>query len=467
MEKVIILKSQPNGSLHCAIIENNKLVEIFSDEDEKLTGNIYLGRIDRVVNALDAFFVNIGENKNGFLRKKDIPEKYFDLIKNDITRPKAKILVQVKKDPTSNKGPQLTANISLAGRYIVIFPFTNISGVSKKIEKQAEKQRLYDIAKQMVTTYNVGVVLRTISEGVDEKYLYDEMNILIEKWESIFNKFKRGKKAKLIYSEESSIDYILREKLTKDVTLIITNNTEHVKYISKYIKNFTKKPKIEIIDLDPFEYKGIYNLYKELFKRKINLPSGGEIIIDKTEALTVIDVNSKHFTSTSNQQETALKTNLEATEEIFRQLRLRNIGGIIIIDFIDMEDENDKKQVLEKIKEEIKKDKSKIEIFGFTKLGLLELSRKRTVKSFFELSTIHCPICNGIGLILAPNILIEEIKKEILNKPNGAKEVIIKVHPYLKNYLNKNDLRKLVEDLNVHVHYTYHNPKSYEISWKI
>ncbi|SHH40961.1 Rne/Rng family ribonuclease [Thermosipho atlanticus] len=466
MEKTIVLKTSENDSLHCAIIENNKLVEIFSDEDEKLTGNIYLGRVDRIVNALDAVFVNIGESKNGFLRKKDIPEKFIKMINYDIFKPKSKILVQVKKDPIANKGPQLTANISLAGRFLVIFPFTNISGVSKKIENLTEKQRLYEIANNISKEYNIGVVLRTAAEGIDEKYLYEEIENLLEKWNQIFNKFKRGKKAKLLHYEESSIDYILREKLTKDVTLIITNNTEHVHYISKYFKSFPKKPKIEIIDSDPFEYKEIYKLYKELFKRKINLPSGGEIIIDKTEALTVIDVNSKHLTSTENQQETALITNLEAVEEIFRQLRLRNIGGIIVIDFIDMNNESDKAKVLEKVNTEIKKDKSKIEIYGFTKLGLLELSRKRTVRSFFDISTSRCPICNGTGIITSPNTLIKEIYSELNNKPEAAKEVIIKVHPYLKGKINKNEIKKTFK-INVHIHYTYFDPKSYEITWKI
>ncbi|MDK2885757.1 MAG: ribonuclease [Thermosipho sp. (in: thermotogales)] len=466
MDKTIILKSVKNDSLHCAIIENNRLVEMFSDEDEKLTGNIYLGRVDRVVNALDALFVNIGENKNGFLRKKDIPQKFLDLVNYDIFKPKSKILVQVKKDPVANKGPQLTANISLAGRFLVVFPFTDVTGVSKKIETQTEKERLYKIASQILEKYGIGVIIRTASEGVDESYLFEEAENLIEKWNQIYTKFKRGKKAKLLHHEESSIDYILREKLTKDVSLIITNNTEHVQFISKYIKNFPKKPKIEIIDSDPFDYKNIYNMYKELFKRKINLPSGGEIIIDKTEALTVIDVNSKHLTSTLNQQETALITNLEAVEEIFRQLRLRNIGGIIIIDFIDMNDDADRKKILEKVNEETKKDKSKIEIFGFTRLGLLELSRKRTVKSFFDISTTRCPVCNGTGLILSPKTLIKEIYHELNNKPENAKEVIIKVHPSLKGKINKDEIKKLY-NLETHIHYTYHDPKTFELTWKI
>jgi ribonuclease G len=207
-------------------------------------------------------------------------------------------------------------------------------------------------------------------------------------------------------------------------------------------------------------------MYKELFKRKISLPSGGEIIIDKTEALTVIDVNSKHFTSTQNQQETALITNLEAVEEIFRQLRLRNIGGIIIIDFIDMNEETDKQKVLENVEAETKKDKSKIEIFGFTRLGLLELSRKRTVKSFFDISTTRCPVCDGTGIILSPKTLIKDIYKELNNKPSNAKEVIIKLHPSLKGLIKKDEIKKLF-NLEVHIHYTFHDPKTFEISWKI
>jgi len=437
MDKTIILKSVKNDSLHCAIIENNRLVEMFSDEDEKLTGNIYLGRVDRVVNALDALFVNIGENKNGFLRKKDIPQKFLDLVNYDIFKPKSKILVQVKKDPVANKGPQLTANISLAGRFLVVFPFTDVTGVSKKIETQTEKERLYKIASQILEKYGIGVIIRTASEGVDESYLFEEAENLIEKWNQIYTKFKRGKKAKLLHHEESSIDYILREKLTKDVSLIITNNTEHVQFISKYIKNFPKKPKIEIIDSDPFDYKNIYNMYKELFKRKINLPSGGEIIIDKTEALTVIDVNSKHLTSTLNQQETALITNLEAVEEIFRQLRLRNIGGIIIIDFIDMDNADHKQQVLDQLEEKLHRDKTKAHILGITSLGLVEMTRKKVRHSLSTALEKLCPCCEGKGRILSENTIAIQIKQELreLAKRTMANIIAVETTPNVASLL--------------------------------
>ncbi|HCF37677.1 MAG TPA: ribonuclease, partial [Thermosipho africanus] len=258
----------------------------------------------------------------------------------------------------------------------------------------------------------------------------------------------------------------LRERLTKEVTQVITNNIKHIEVIRKYLKILPKRPKIEIIDGDSFEYTNVNKYFKELIKRTITLPSGGEIIIDKTEALTVIDVNSKHFTKGLNQQETAFKTNYEAVEEIFRQLRLRNIGGIVIIDFIDMNSEENKNKILEKVNEEIKKDKSKIEIFGFTKLGLLELSRKRTIKSFFENYVSTCPVCGGSGFIQSPRFLLKEIFAKIENAPKEAKEVIIKLHPYMKNYIDKSELKKR-KDLNYHIHFTHTDPKTFEITWKI
>ncbi|QTA37613.1 Rne/Rng family ribonuclease [Thermosipho ferrireducens] len=464
MGKILVLNTVFE-QLQCAVIESGKLVELFFEENEKLAGNIYLGRLDRAVNALEAVFVNIGESKNGFLRMKDISKAYQDFFKLKKLTPKLKLLVQVKKDPTGSKGAQLTTNISLAGRYVVIFPFSNTKGVSKKIIDEDERERLYNLANTYSEKYKLGIVLRTASEGVDETHIEDEIITLVETWESILSTFKRARKPRLLYSEKSAADYIFKEKLSRDVELIITNLPEHVQIISRYIKGYPKRPKIEIIDGDTFQYAGIYEKSKELFRRRVNLPSGGEIIIDRTEALTVIDVNSKHFVSGENQQETAFRTNLEAAEEICRQLRLRNIGGIIIIDFIDMTSQEAKEAVLNKMKEETTKDKSKIEILGFTKLGLLELTRKRTIRSFDELTGVKCPSCKGYGFVPSPKIIIRELFDKLSEKPENVKEVIIKLHPSLKEYISRKDVKKAV-NMEVHIHFTHYNPASFEITWK-
>ncbi|OOC47702.1 ribonuclease [Thermosipho sp. 1223] len=447
-------------------MENNRLVEIVSDEEEKLTGNIYLGRVEKVVNALDAIFVNIGNKKNGFLRLKDIPEEYYNYFSLKKIDKGTKLLVQVKKDPVGDKGPQLTANISIAGRYMVLFPFSKVIGVSKKIEDENERARLHDIAKHISENANLGVIIRTAAEGLDESYIQSEMDLLANRVFEVLEIFKRKRKAQILYKEENLLDYVLREKLTKDVKLIITNNLKHLETIKKYLKIFRRRPKIEIIDGDTFDYMNIYKYFKELLSRKVSLPSGGEIIIDKTEALTIIDVNSKHFVKGKSQQETAFQTNKEAVSEIFRQLRLRNIGGIVLIDFIDMNSNDMKNMLLEQINEEIKKDKSKIEIFGFTKLGLLEMSRKRTVRSFFENYISPCPVCGGAGFIVSPKMTIKKLYQKIEEAPKEAKEVIIKLHPYFKNLIEKSKLKK-VKDLVYHIHFTYHDPKSFEITWKI
>ncbi|ANQ52984.1 ribonuclease [Thermosipho sp. 1063] len=465
MEKVLVLNSVEDN-LHYAVIENNRLVEIVSDEEEKLTGNIYLGRVEKVVNALDAIFVNIGNKKNGFLRLKDIPEEYYNYFSLKKIDKGTKLLVQVKKDPVGDKGPQLTANISIAGRYMVLFPFSKVIGVSKKIEDENERARLHDIAKYISENSNLGVIIRTAAEGLDESYIQSEMDLLANRAFEVLEIFKRKRKAQILYKEENLLDYVLREKLTKDVRLIITNNLKHLETIKKYLKIFIKRPKIEIIDGDTFDYMNIYKYFRELFSRKVSLPSGGEIIIDKTEALTIIDVNSKHFVKGKSQQETAFQTNKEAVSEIFRQLRLRNIGGIVLVDFIDMDSNDMKNMLLEQINEEIKKDKSKIEIFGFTKLGLLEMSRKRTVRSFFENYISPCPVCGGAGFIVSPKITIKNLYQKIEEAPKEAKEVIIKLHPHFKNLIEKSKLKK-VKDLVYHIHFTYHDPKSFEITWKI
>ncbi|MGB9614574.1 MAG: ribonuclease E/G, partial [Fervidobacterium sp.] len=247
-----------------------------------------------------------------------------------------------------------------------------------------------------------------------------------------------------------------------DVEQVITNSYDLKELIRRYNKNVP----VKVIDDDPFETFGIYNQIKKALERTHELPSGGEIVIDKTEALTIIDVNSGHFVDSQDHEELSRRINVEAAREICRLLRVRNIGGIILVDFIDMRTQESKEDILRVIRSEIAKDKNKIDVYGFTQLGLLEMARKRISKSLDERLTAPCPVCGGTGHVLHPKYIVEKLLSEVNNKPRNAKEVIIKLHPSFKSLVSKEKLKDAF-NVNVHMHFTHLDPSSYELIWKI
>lgn len=377
------------GNKQIALVENEKLVEYYEENEEtnRREGNIYIGIVKDIVRGMQAAFVDIGTEKNSFIHLKDIlpkidetKEEYDENIKiSDVVRQNQKILVQVKKDSNEKKGARVSTHINLPSKYIVLMPNTDIVTVSQKIEDKEEQKRLIKLVKENLSDGN-GAIIRTSAKG-KEKEIIDDIKHIENKWNEIIQTSIDPKlsKAKLLYKSEDIVEKILLDLSVKGIDRIVVNNKQEQENIKKAIQSDVehKNVKIEIMKRpDIFE---IYDLNKQIEKsqnRKVWLKCGGFITIDKTEALTAIDVNTGKFTGTKDLQETIFKVNKEATIEIARQLRLRDCGGIIIIDYIDMGKEEDKQVIEELLKEELKKDRTKTQVEGFTKLDLMEMTRK-------------------------------------------------------------------------------------------
>ena len=391
MTEIIIQKQKEKTII--ALIENGKLIEYYEDnsqDNNRKEGNIYIGIVKDIIKGMQAAFVDIGSDKNSFIHLKDVMKKIDETKEKldnniDITKilqPDMKILVQVKKDSTNQKGARVSTHINLPGKYIALMPNTDIITISQKIEDKKEQKRLIELVKENLSKGN-GAVIRTSAEGKGEEIIQDIKKVE-EKWENIIKTSVDPElhEPKLLYESESLIEKMLLDLADEKIDKIIVNTQKDLKKLEKYKKE-NKEYQNTKIELD--KSKNIlekYDLEKQIEKmqnRKIWLKCGGFITIDKTEALTAMDVNTGKYTGTKNLEQTIYKVNEEATIEIAKQLRLRDIGGIIIIDYIDMKDEKNREKIEKLLKEEIKKDRSKVQVEGFTKLDLMELTRKHIV----------------------------------------------------------------------------------------
>ena len=391
MTEIIIQKQKEKTII--ALIENGKLIEYYEDnsqDNNRKEGNIYIGIVKDIIKGMQAAFVDIGSDKNSFIHLKDVMKKIDETKEKldnniDITKilqPNMKILVQVKKDSTDQKGARVSTHINLPGKYIALMPNTDIITVSQKIEDKEEQKRLIKLVKENLSEGN-GAVIRTSAEGKKDEIIKDIKKVE-EKWENIIKTSVDPElhEPKLLYESESLIEKMLLDLTDEKIDKIIVNTQEDLKKLEKYKKenNEYKNTEIELDKSNDIFEK--YNLEKQIEKmqnRKIWLKCGGFITIDKTEALTAVDVNTGKYTGTKNLEQTIYKVNEEATIEIAKQLRLRDIGGIVIIDYIDMKDQKNREKIENLLKEEVKKDRSKVQIEGFTKLDLMELTRKHII----------------------------------------------------------------------------------------
>ena len=384
-----ILINKDDKQKEIALLENGKLIEYYTDKENsnRKEGNIYIGVICDVIKGMQAAFVDIGTEKNSFIHLKDIlpkidekqekTEQKIDI--KDIAKSGQKILVQVKKDSNIQKGARVSTHINLSSKYIALMPHTNIITVSQKIEDKEEQERLIKIVKENLSEVN-GAVIRTSAVGKDKEIIEDIKNVE-KRWNEIEKKFKNDKenKPKLIAKSESIVEKMILDLPEKSIHKIITNEQNEYQKMLKFKEesNYLNDTKIELKENQ--DIMDIYDIKKEISKmenRKIWLKCGGFIAIDKTEALTAIDVNTGKYTGSKNVEQTIYKVNEEATIEIARQLRLRDIGGIIIIDYIDMQNDENKKKIQNLLEEKLKKDRTKTQIEGFTKLDLMEMTRK-------------------------------------------------------------------------------------------
>lgn len=432
--KRIIIAERDNIA---AVLENGKVTDFFIHRGEVLLGDVYLATVDNILPSIDAAFVNVGTDRMGFLHAQDVMGK--GTLKEKLT-PKQKLIVQVVKEPTGHKGPRVTTEISLPGRFLVLMPYEPGVSVSKKIENSKERARLKAIMN-LIKPVGVGVIIRTEAEGQSEADIQEDLEILLEKWNNIITSAETLNPPNLVYRDQDLLYRVIREACTEDVKEIIVDTAFALSRVQNILQNWHMNKNVDVT-----LYKGTepllvaYDIHKEIkaaLNIKVNMPSGGYLFIQQTEALTVIDVNSGKFTSSSTQDETILKTNIEAVHEIARQLRLRNIGGMVIVDFIDMMSRADKLAMMEELEIALEPDKAKPQVGQLSDLGLVELTRHRQGQSLSEIFTKKCPHCQGTGYFMNEfNFATPTAEGEYRAK---AAKLKLPVNNFKKNNKNNNN----------------------------
>ncbi|MCC5657685.1 Rne/Rng family ribonuclease [Nostoc sp. XA010] len=404
MPKQIIIAEQHQIA---AVFSEDQIQELVVATGHHQIGDIYLGVVENVLPGIDAAFVNIGDpERNGFIHVTDLGPlklKRSAAAITELLAPQQKVLVQVMKEPTGTKGPRLTGNITLPGRYVVLMPYGRGVNLSRRIKSESERNRLRALAI-LVKPAGMGLLVRTEAEGKPEEAIMEDLELLQKQWEAIQQEAHSTRAPALLNRDDDFIQRVLRDMYGADVNRIVVDSSTGLKRVKQYLQNWSggQTPQGLLIDhhrdRSPIlEYFRISAAIREALKPRVDLPSGGYIIIEPTEALTVIDVNSGSFTRSATARETVLWTNCEAATEIARQLRLRNIAGVIVVDFIDMESRRDQLQVLEHFNKALKADKARPQIAQLTELGLVELTRKRQGQNIYELFGDTCPTCGGLG----------------------------------------------------------------------
>jgi ribonuclease G len=482
MKQEIFINSTPQES-RIAIVEDGFLAEFLIERKEEMgvAGNIYKGKVARVLPGMQAAFVDIGMEKAGFLHASDfftLPDDVQlisatgdDVEPEDLPKPShsrrlplekqisrgEELLVQVAKDPLGTKGARVTSHISLPGRYMVFMPGTKHIGISRRIESDDERKRLKEIAQSLGTSQG-GFILRTACEGLSKREIQRDLAFLAKLWRGIQKKAETAAAPSLIHQDLDLISRTIRDFFATETAQVVIDSAKDHRRIVDFVRHFMPrlKSKIELYnEKEPlFEQHGIEEKIAKALERRVWLRSGGYIIIERTEALTAVDVNTGRFVGKRNQEETILKTNLEATQEVVRQLRLRNVGGIIIIDFIDMEKEANRKKVYEALKDALKKDKARTNILKISELGLVEMTRQRTRESLENQLLRACPHCDGRGRIKsAPTIaydVLRAIKRQQMQMESG-KNIVVRLHPDIANFLydeKNHSLENLEREIN-------------------
>ncbi|MGV3767265.1 MAG: Rne/Rng family ribonuclease [Chitinophagaceae bacterium] len=473
MNKELIINAVPQG-VEIALLEDKKLVELHNEKNDAnfAVGDLYLGKVKKLIPGLNAAFVDVGFEKDAFLHYTDLspyarsilkftqmamvdqtPEG-FDFAKftvepeivktgkvNEVLGGKPNILVQILKEPIAAKGPRLSCEISLPGRFVVLTPFNDIIAVSRKIHSAEERKRLQRIVES-IKTKNFGVIVRTAAEGKNTAELHEDLSTLIETWHTIQRNLKGSVAPAKILSEQTKTTSILRDLLNEDFNKIVINDKTIFNDTKSYIQKIAPE-KADIVSFynngsSIFDHFGVTKQVKAAFGKTVNLNSGAYLIIEHTEALHVIDVNSGYKSVSNNQEQNALETNLEAAEEIARQLRLRDLGGIIVVDFIDMKLPDNKKALADAMEKFMKPDRAKHAVLPISKFGLMQITRQR-MKPEININTQEvCPSCNGTGKITSTLVLEDEIEKNLSYLvTHQHNNLTLMVHPILYAYLTK------------------------------
>jgi ribonuclease G len=473
VNKELIINATPTG-VELALLENKKLVELQNETNDVnfTVGDLYLGKVKKLIPGLNAAFVDVGFEKDAFLHYTDLSPYAKSLLKfteactatpldkeldfsrfivepqivktgkiTEIFSGKPHVLVQILKEPIAAKGPRLSCEISLPGRFVVLTPFNEIVAVSKKIHSADERKRLQKII-EAIRPKNFGVIVRTAAEGKSTAELHQDLLDLEKVWKEIQTNLKSATPPTKILSEQTKTTSLLRDLLNEDFNKIVTNDKTIYNECKKYIEKIAPN-KVDIVayhnnGMSIFDTYGITKQVKTGFGKTVNLDSGAYLIIEHTEALHVVDVNSGYKSVSNSQEENSLQTNLEAAEEIARQLRLRDLGGIIVIDFIDMKLPDNKRKLQEAMEEFMKTDRAKHAVLPISKFGIMQLTRQRMKPQITINTTEDCPACNGTGTIGSTLVLEDEIEKKLLYVTNtGHKKLSLHVNPIIYSHLTK------------------------------
>ncbi len=481
MKREILINGNPRET-RVAIIEDDQLVELMVDRPDvrRSVGDIYVGKVEAVLPGIQAAFVDIGTEKSAFLHASDLvysedePEEPDedngdddDTGENGARRARLKappiqdvvkkgqdILVQVSKEPISTKGPRVTAQVSLAGRFLVYMPFASRVGVSRKIGDRAERQRLREMVQQVLPPDSGGVIVRTVGEDATQATFERELTTLINQWKRIKKKTHFVRAPALLHRETSLARGLMRDLFSEKVESVTVDSKQIHNEITEYLKGIAPEllDRIKLYDepvplFDKFE---IETEIRDLFKRRCDLPSGGYLVIEPTEALVSVDVNSGRYTGKKDPEKTILRTNLEAAREIARQIRLRDIGGIIVCDFIDMESRQNRDRVLQELRTHLTRDRARTKAFQVSELGLVEMTRQRVRQSHLQSMTEACPTCHGTGRVFTAETVVRRVERSVkrMGVEGRTDPLVIKLHPDVAMYVleQEHDFLKKLEN---------------------
>ena len=444
MPQQIIISSTPE-EVRMGLVDSGVLQEFMVERamSAHLVGSIFLGRVSNIVRGIQAAFIDIGLDQNAFLYLGD---------SQDLTEG-ASVMIQITKDPRGTKGPTASREITFPGHYAVLFPFSDNIGISRKITGEEERTRLRSLAEKLRPP-GMGLVLRTEAEGVSADVLETDINNLLAEWNVVAARTKRAKAPAFLHRELDLSVRMVRDYFTRDVKEIVVDNPDAFQRIQALLSEMkdVEDTKLKLWDSgeDVFSGFGLGDTLASLADRRVELPSGGYLVIDHTEAMTVIDVNSGSYSGKNNLEETIMEINRQAAREIAHQLRLRDIGGIIVVDFIDMHSEENRQEVLAVLEDSFAGDKMRPRIQDITVLNLVEITRKKSRQNLEAVLFSDCPVCSGSGRVQSKEAIALEIKRRIrglLKKQGSAKEILVVTHPleteYLQQYLVKDWNREL------------------------
>ena len=474
MKNQIIIHSSGKQT-RVALLENGELAQLFieSEDNQRTVGDIYYARVHKVMSGIRAAFIDVGMEKDAFLHfsdagdhlgsyismmngEKSIPSsargdlKRFDKLSNNekqilagkMLRNNQNLLVQIVKEPIGSKGPRVSTDITIAGRFLVLIPMGEYIAVSKKISNGKERRRLKSTVGSMLPE-GFGVIIRTVAQNQDKKSIEEDMRTVLKKWERILNKLESSKPPALLYKDLDITESLIRDLFAKQYDRVLIDDYQLYKSIKSYVSQIAPKmlPSVELYKGRDhvFDHVNIAHDVNSIFSPRVRMPSGGYLIFEQTEAMYVVDVNSGPYAAKERQEDNSLKTNLEAAREIAKQLRLRDIGGIIVVDFIDLRDNNNRKKIYDELKKEFKKDQAKTNVIGMSDFGLIQITRQRIRPSVVNSVSKVCPMCGGSGSVVSQDTIITDVESWIskFKYSTDYRAVDIYVNPYLRSFLCK------------------------------